>query len=69
MCAITTGPGRSTPYCINSKPTPKSCALPFAMQSIATLDKEYEDQTGDEAIAEFAAGNDYTFTISGQREG
>jgi len=34
-----------------------------------TLDKEYEDQTGDEAIAEFAAGNDYTFTISGQREG
>ena len=33
------------------------------------LDKEYEDQTGDEAIAEFAAGNDYTFTISGEREG
>jgi hypothetical protein len=33
------------------------------------LEEDYEGQTSDESLEEFAAGNDYTFTLAGTREG
>jgi hypothetical protein len=33
------------------------------------LEEDYDSQTSDESLTEFADGNDYTFTLGGKREG